>query len=202
MNSEKDLGVIVSNNLRPREQCISAANRANRVLGFIKRTVTNRTKDVILRLYLALVRPHLDYAVQFWSPYYRVDINRLEAVQKRMTRLIEGVRNLTYEERLKRLNLHSLERRRLRGDLIEVFKWFKGINKGDIAKVLKVKEQGRTRTHGYKLDKFRFRKEIGKNWFTNRVVDEWNKLSVNVVNAETIDSFKTRLDKFMDSEGR
>ena len=53
-----------------------------------------------------------------------------------------------------------------------------------------------------KLDKFRFRKEIGKNWFTNRVVDEWNKLSINVVNAETIDSFKTRLDKFMDSEGR
>ena len=54
----------------------------------------------------------------------------------------------------------------------------------------------------FKLDQFRFRKEIGKNWFTNRVVDEWNKLSVYVVNAETIDSFKTRLDKFMDSEGR
>ena len=119
-----------------------------------------------------------------------------------MTRLIGGVRNLTNEERLNRLNVHSLERRRLRGDLIEVFKWFKGINKGDIAKVLKVEEQGRTRTHGYKLDKFRCRREVGKNWFTNTVVDECNKLSVNMMNAETIDSLKTRLDEFMDNEGR
>ena len=150
-NSEKDLVVLVSHDLRPREQCISARNRANRVLGFIKRSVTNRTADVILRLYLALVRPHLDYAVQFWSPYYRMDIDRLEAIQRRMTKMIHGIRNLPYEERLKSLNLHSLERRRVRGDLIEVFKWVKGFNKGDFNKVLILKEQGRTRTNGYQL---------------------------------------------------
>ena len=118
--SVRDLGVQVSSNLQPREQCIIARNKANRILGFISRCVTNRSSEVILKLYLALVRPHLDYAVQFWSPYYRKDIDSLEAVQRRMTKMIQGLRNLSYKDRLKRLNLHSLERRRVRGDLIEV----------------------------------------------------------------------------------
>ncbi len=68
--------------------------------------------------------------------------------------------------------------------------------------MLIVKEQGRTRSNGFKLDKFRFSKDIGKNWFTNRVVDEWNRLSSLVERGNTIDTFKKRLDKFMDGEGR
>ena len=203
LNVERDLGVLISQDLRPREQCISARNKANRILGFISRTVTNRTPEVILRLYLALVRTHLDYAVQFWSPYYRMDIDRLEAIQRRMTKMISGIRNLDYKERLERLQLvHSLERRRLRGDLIEVYKWVRGFNKGDISKVLIVSGPGGTRTNGFKLEKFRFRKEIGKNWFTNRVVDEWNRLSGQVVSANTLQCFKKRLDNLMDRDGR
>ena len=154
--------VIISQDLWPREQCISAKNKANRILEFISRTVTNRTSEVILRLYLALVRPHLDYAVKFWSPYYRMDINRLEGIQRRMTKMIHGIKNLDYIDRLKRLQLHSLERDRLR-DLIEMYNWVQGFNKGDISKVLIVSGPGRTRTNGYKLEKFRFRKEIRKN---------------------------------------
>ena len=200
--SERDLGVRVSANLRHRQQCIEVRNRANRVLGFISRSVSNRSAEVILKLYLALVRPHLDYAVQFWSPYYRMEINSLESVQRRMTKMIQGLRNLPYSERLRALNLHSLERRRARGDLIEVFKWMKGFNKGDINKILKVKDLTRTRGHGFKLDKFRFRKEIGKWWFSNRVVNDWNRLSSHVVEANTLESFKRRLDCFMDQDDR
>ena len=96
------------------------------------------------------------------------------------------------------LNLHSLERRRLRGDLIEVFKWYRGYNKGDVSKILKISSQDRTRSNGFKLEKSRYKKELGKNWFSNRVVDEWNRLSSQVVGAETIESFKRRLDKYMD----
>ena len=195
---ERDLGVLVSPDLRPRKQCVNVRNKANRVLGFISRSVSNKSAEVLLQLYLALVRPHLDYAVQFWCPYYRMDINSLESVQRRMTKMIPGLRNLPYQDRLKKLNLHSLERRRVRGDMIEVFKWVKGINKGDIDKVLIISEQDRTRSNGFKLDKFRFRREIGRNWFTNRVVDEWNKLSNFVVSAGTLESFKRRLDRFMD----
>ena len=97
----------MSQNLRPRKQCISAMNRANRVLGFIARSVSNRSSYIILRPYLALIRPHLDYAVQFWSPYFIMDIDKLKAVQRRMTKIIQGIRNLTYKDRLKHLNLHS-----------------------------------------------------------------------------------------------
>ncbi len=64
--------------------------------------------------------------------------------------------------------------------------------------MLVVREQGRTRSNGFKLHKFRFSKDIGKNWFTSRIVDEWNRLSSHVVSANTIDCFKRRLDKFID----
>ncbi len=86
--------------------------------------------------------------------------------------------------------------------MIEVYKWMKGHNKGYINKVLIVREQGWTRSNGFKLYKFRFNKDIGKNWFTNRVVDEWNRLSSHVVSGNTIDSFRKRLDKFMDGKDR
>ena len=194
---EKDLGIIVSQDLRLRKQCIEARNRANRVLGFIFRSVKSRSPKVILQLYLALVRPHLEYAVQFWSPYYRKDIGLLESVQRRMTKRIQGMRDIPYETRLKLLKLHSLERRRLRGDLIEVFKWYRGFNKGDVSKILRISNQDRTRSNGFKLEKFRFKKEIGRNWFSNRVVDECNGLSKQVVSAESLRSFKRKLHRFM-----
>ena len=125
----------------------------------------------------------------------------LESVQRRMTKMIHNVRNLEYKERLKTLGLHSLERRRLRGDMIEVYKWVNGINKGDINDVLKLNQDQRTRTNGFKLEKSRFKKDIGKYWFGNRVVDMWNRLPSNVVGAETLNTFKNRLDKHMDGMG-
>ena len=85
--------------------------------------------------------------------------------------------------------------------MIEVYKWIHGINEGDISKVLKISPQGRTRNNGFKLDKFRFQKEIGRNWFSNRVVDFWNRLPSEVVNASSMNSMKLKLDKFMDTTG-
>ena len=109
----------------------------------------------------------------------------------------DGMRIFSYERRLKLLNLHFLERRRTRGDLIEAYKWLQGYNK-DVRRVLIFSNQDRTRNNGFKLDKCRFNTEMGRNWFTNRVVDDWNKLISRVVNANSIDSFKRRLDKFME----
>ena len=105
--------------------------KAFSVLGFIGQNIECRNWDILLKLYKTLVRPHLEYCVQFWSPYYRKGIIKLERVQKRFIRMLPGLESLSYKERLNRLGLFSLERRRLRGDLIEVFKIMRGIDKVD-----------------------------------------------------------------------
>ncbi len=110
----KDLGVSVASSLKFSQQCKNATDKANRMLGFINRNISFKTKDVILPLYTSLVRPHLEYAVQFWAPHHAKDIAKLEAVQRRATKMIASLRNKPYEERLARLNLFSLEKRRFR----------------------------------------------------------------------------------------
>ena len=109
---------------------MKAKNQADRVLEFIARSVKSRSATIILKLHLAPVRPRLDYATQFRSPYDRMDLGLLEEVERRMTEVIDGMRYFTYERRLMLPNLQSLERCRAKGDLIKLFKWFKGYNKG------------------------------------------------------------------------
>ena len=161
---ELDLGVIVQEDLKWAKQCAKVVGTANRMLGMIKRTFGNFSRDIIVKLYKSLIRPRLEYAVQAWRPHLRQDIALLEGVQKRVTNLVVKTRGKTYEERLQMLGLTTLETRRIRGDLIEVYKILKGFDHVD-EKQFFTRASGSTRGHDLKLVKPRCRLDCRKFFF-------------------------------------
>ncbi len=196
-NTEKDLGVMISDDLKPSNECSKVVKTANRLVGFIGRTFKHKSEKVILTLYNSLVRPLLEYCVQFWSPYYRRDIGKQERVQRRVTKIIPRLRCKPYEERLQELNLFSLSKCRMKGDLIEVFKMFKGYVNVDVNDYFTLAQSAATRGNGYKMASKRFSSQEAKHFFFNRVVNAWKSLPASVVERESVATFKNRLDKHL-----
>uniref|UniRef100_A0A8C5R698 Reverse transcriptase domain-containing protein n=1 Tax=Leptobrachium leishanense TaxID=445787 RepID=A0A8C5R698_9ANUR len=211
-----DLGDIIAEDLRVSSQCNRAAGNAgrmlgnagrmlgnagrmlgnaSRMLGCVGRGISSRKREVLMPLYRALVRPHLEYCVQYWRPYLQKDIDILERVQIRATKMVYGLKEKSYQERLNDLNMYSLEKRRDRGDMIETFKYVKGIHKVEEGSIFKRKQSSKTRGHSLRLEGQRFKSNIRKHYFTERVVDTWNSLPVEVVEAKTVIEFKEAWDR-------
>ncbi|PKU34101.1 reverse hypothetical protein [Limosa lapponica baueri] len=189
---EKDLGVLMDEKLNMSRQCVLTAQKANRILGCVPSSVASRTREVILPLYSALVRPHLEYCVQLWSPQHRKNMDLLEQVQQRAPKMIRGLEHLSYEDKLRELGLFSLEKRRLWGDLRAPFQYLKGAYRKDGEDSMR-ECRDRMRGNGFKLKEERFSLGIRKKFFTVRVVRHWPRLPREVVEAPSLEVFKARM---------
>ena len=141
-----------------------------------------------------MVRPHLECGNAIWGPFYKKDIVEVERVQRRATKLVNGLYNKSYQERLQILKLPSLVYRRRRGDMILVYKIVNGVYRMEIDK-LYTRSINRTRGHQFKFDKKKATIHQRINVFSVRTINDWNSLPVNVVDAPSVNSFKSRLDK-------
>ena len=197
-SEEKDLGVTITNSLKWETHVSNCVKKGNRMVGMIKKTFSYMNQDMFLCLYKALVRPMLEYCTEVWNPYLEKDIKALENVQRRATKLVPNISKLSYDDRLRSLKLYPLRDRRLRGDMITVFKMMNGmvdINKDKIIP-LKTPPSGiNTRSHNKQLKGSVVRTESRKSFFTQRIVLPWNTLSTDTINSTSVTMFKGRYDK-------
>ena len=197
---EQDIGVKVKENLKPSLQCSSASKRANFVLGQISRAFHFRDRHVFLRLYKTYVRCHLEFAVSAWSPWTERDKYALEKVQRRAVRMITGLKGKNYEEKLKELGMLSLEDRRIRYDMVQVFKILYKFDDVDSRVWFQTMENSArdTRLSSYPLNltTTRSRLEIRQHFFSQRVVNLWNDLPVHVKDSRNPKIFKQRFDEW------
>lgn len=196
-----DLGVLVNTNLKPSAQCRRAAAKAQRMLAVIKLAFVSFDVFSLTLLYKTFVLPLLEYCSVVWCPFYVKDIEVLEKVQRRFTRILPIFRDLPYNKRLEKYKLKTLFARRLVSDLICIFKiihGFTGIEKSDLFDFV---VDPRTRGHNYKLKGLRSKLDVRRCWFSSRVVPLWNSLPREAVNASSVRLFKILVWNFLSQQG-
>ena len=195
--------MTISSNLKPSQQCQEAAGRARCELGKISKCFHFRDKKVFLRLYMQFVRSHLEFSSSVWCPWNQTDIDMLENVQKQAVRMVSGLQATSYEERLKEIGLWTLEKRRQMFDMVQVYKVLNNIGNVEIS-LSKIGENissrinTRSQSDSLNLVKNRSSLDIRKHFFTERVVDQWNRLPSEVKHAPTLRIFKNAIKKCLD----
>ncbi|XP_072013931.1 uncharacterized protein [Amphiura filiformis] len=186
IDEEKDLGVQFDKTLTFGKHIGTIANKATRVVGVIKRTFDHMDEHVFKTLYKSMVRPHLEYANSVWSPYLKRDIDKLEKVQRRATKIVPSLRDTPYTTRLMLLDLPTLAYRRLQGDLIQVYKILHELQDIEVSKMFDMTRNVKgLRGHDLKINKQRCFSRLRQNCFSQRVCNVWNKLPAAVVHAQS-----------------
>ena len=192
--SALDLGIEVDSSFKPSAQCLRAVNKARGLLFCLKRAFDRLTPDIFIPWYDSIIRPNLDYGIQACSPYLRRDIIHVERLQRLATRMVHGLHSLPYEDRLRRLNLFSLERRRLRGDLITTYNIFSGQMSIPLETFFTFPSRPNLRGHRWKVAQPAARLQRRRCCFSVRVCAPWSKLPDDVINSTSLTMFKARLD--------
>ena len=191
----KDLGVNFQNNLKFDEHICNICATANSRLGIIRNTFHRIELDGFIILFKALVRPLLEYCNIIWTPHLKMHNKMIEQIQRRATRMIRGMKELSYTERLRILNLTTLYYRRRRQDVIQVFRIINNIDSNIFEDFFEL-DLGSTRGNNRKLIKPRASTSVKLNSFSHRVVNDWNSLPNTVVLSTSLNCFKSNLNKF------
>jgi len=199
--NEKDIGVHMDPNLNFDEHINAKVNKANSNMGIIRRSFKTLDAEIFPYLFKAMVRPHLEYASSVWNPYLKRQVKLIEDVQRRATKLLPGMDEKSYEERLQDLKLPTLVYRRARGDMIETYKIMSDKYDDSLPKFLELAGNTHgTRGHKYKLRHNNSRLNVRKHFFTNRIVTMWNDLPGSIVEAKNVQTFEARLDRFWSNQ--
>lgn len=198
---EKDVGIVFDSSLEFDRHITEKCNKANSIFGLLRRTFKFLDEKNFMPLYKTMSRCHLDYGIVIWNPYKEKYNDQIEKVQRRATKVLPGFQNYSYIDRLQKLKLPCLKFRRLRGDLIEVYKLFNGnydknILKNLLKPKLKTTQRHSLRGHDFMLKTQSFNTKYRKYFFSVRVTNWWNSLPQYVVNAKSVNAFKNKLDGF------
>ncbi len=194
VESAKDLGVFIDSSFKPSLRCKAAYARARATFFMIRRGFAILTPAIFRPLYLAMVRPHLDYAVQASFPYLQKDNKLIERMQRLATRCVKSFRRLPYPVRIHELKLPSMERHFLRATLITVYKLFHGYLNLSAEEFFEPPAAGNLRGHDFKVRQPRFHLARWEAAFAVRSAGPWNRLPPLIAEAPTMSSFKDRLD--------
>ena len=206
VKSQKDLGVLFNQNLNFEDHITNKVNKANQILGLIRRSFHYIDNKSFINLYISLVRSHLEYCVEIWFPHLHKHIDLIENVQRRATKLLPRLKPLSYPERLEALNLPSLVYRRHRGDMIHTYKLLNKHYNIDYGDLLRLKIDACSRllprnNNELALFQEQSKKNVRKQFFTNRVTHLWNRLPNEIVLAPNLNCFKNKLDDFWSNIG-
>ena len=164
-------------------------NKSNRLLGLLKHCFVIST--TFINLYKAIIRPVLEYGNTIWGPFYATDINNIENIQRKATKLVPTIHHLSYKDRLRSLKLPTLQYRRRRGDMIMLFNLLHDMYDFNISDLFTFTPNNHlTRGHQFKSFKYRSRTDLRKHSFSRRVINSWSNLPGGIADATSTDNFK------------